>query len=205
MTVYAWPSARGFVPRTMQWRVVDDLQRSNTSPLSGYTQTVSLPGARWGWDMDFPAQLTDEREALEAYLLRLSGREHRVQLWDLKRPRPRGTCNLAGVTMSASAAQFAVQLQLAGCGVGRTLLAGDWIGLVTGQVVRVVANATANGANVMTVEVRHMLRSAVPAGSAVTVDRPAALYTRTESGLAMPRQPGRAQPPVSVSFVETPA
>lgn len=203
MTTYAWPNTGDFLPRTSEWRVVDPNQRSNDSPLSGYSQTVSMPGAKWGWSLDFGNHGDARREAIEAFLLRLSGRQHRVSLWDLKRPRPRGTCNLSGVTVHASAAQFAETLQLAGCGAGNTLLAGDWIGLVSGQVVRVVADATANGSGQITVEVRHMLRTAVSAGSAVTLDRPTALYVRTDSGLAMPRQPGRVQPDFSVEFVET--
>ena len=203
MTTYAWPNTRDFLPRSAEWRIVDPNQRSNDSPLSGYSQTVSMPGAKWGWVLEFGHHDDARREAIEAFLLRLSGRQHRISLWDLKRPRPRGTCNLGGVTLQASAAQFAETLQLTGCGAGRTLLAGDWIGLATGQVVRTVADATANGAGQMTVEVRHMLRTAAAAGSAVTLDRPSALYVRTDSNLAMPRQPGRAQPEFTVEFVET--
>lgn len=202
MTTYAWPNTRDMLPRNAEWRVVDNTQRSNDSPLSGTSQTVSMPGARWGWSLDFGDHVDARREALEAYLLRLSGREHRVQLWDLKRPRPRGTCNLSGVTLAASAGQWAQVLQLAGCGAGRTLLAGDWVGLPGGQVVRVVQSATADGAGAMTVEVRHMLRTAVSAGGAITLDRPSALYIRTEANLAAPRVPGRIQPGMSVDFIE---
>lgn len=202
MTIYAWPNTRDMLPRNAEWRVIDLNQRSNDSPLSGATQTISLPGAKWGWSLDFGDHVDARREALEAFLLRLSGREHRVQLWDLKRPRPRGTCNLSGVTVSAAVAQFAQTVPLAGCGAGRTLLAGDWIGLGTGQVVRVVQTATADGAGNMTVEFRHMLRTAVASGSAVTLDRPSALYIRTEANLAAPRVPGRVQPGMSVDFVE---
>lgn len=202
MSVYTWPTTRGAIPRTAQWHVIDPLQRSNTSPLSGYTQTVSMPGAKWGWTLDYGDQTHDVRQEVEAFLLRLSGKEHRVYLWDLKRHRPRGTCNLAGVTLAATAAQFATTLQLAGCGAGHTLLGGDWIGLASGQVVRAVASATADGSGVMTVEVRHMLRQSVAAGTAVTLDKPAAMYVRSESGLVMPRQPGRGDPGFTVAFEE---
>lgn len=202
MTIYTWPNTRAGLPRSAQWRVVDNLQRASESPLSGYTQTVSMPGAKWGWVLDFGDHDDARRQDVEGFLLRLSGREHRVSLWDLKRPRPRGTCNLSGVTMAATAAQFATSLQLMGCGAGKTLLGGDWIGLAAGQVVRVVANATADGSGLMTVEVRHMLRAAASSGSAVTLDRPSALYVLTESSLTVPRQPGRVQPGFTVEFVE---
>lgn len=202
MTTYTWPDTRDAAPRSAQWRVVDNLQRTSESPLSGYTQTISMPGARWGWSLEFGDHRSDLRQEVEAFLLRLSGREHRVALWDFKRRVPRGTCNLSGVTLGAAAAQFATSLQLAGCGANKTLVAGDWIGLATGQLVRVVANATADAGGAMTVEVRHMLRTAAASGSAVTLDRPTALYVRTASGLDMPRGPGRHEPGFAVDFVE---
>ena len=65
--------------------------------------------------------------------------------------------------------------------------------------------AQANGSGIMTIEVRHMLRAAVAISAAVTLDKPTALYVRTESNLAMPRQPGRVQPGFAVEFVEVPA
>lgn len=374
MTTYAWPTTRHFVPATHELRVVDNTQRTVESSLSGYVQTNAMPGARWGWGMDFTPHTQAQRAELEAYLLRLSGRQHRVRLWDMRNPRPRGNIALAGVTLGAAAAQFAATLVLAGCqpasnlvknssfevdsnadgladewsvaqsgsvsgravyssttaavhglrtqqidtsslgatesdyvlvrqfvpasasparpysaavsflasvgckvsiriqyrlagafvsevftqvtatgasqrisvtgaptgaadeielqirqaampgAVGTsifidavqlnagdaldgytaraTLLAGDWLGLTGGQLVRVVADAEATDAGAMTVEVRHMLRSAVASGSAVVLDKPTALYVRTEAGLAMPRQPGHVDPAMSVEFVE---
>lgn len=370
MTTYAWPDTRGFAPQHAELRVIDNLQRVLESPLSGYVQTQSMPGARWGWAYDMPAHSEADRQALEGYLLRLSGREHRVQLWDHKRARPRGNIALAGVTLGATAAQFATSLTLAGCrssgslllggsmeadsdldgladgiavystgavgtittslvagpmiagafgstyqrvqastltgrlgiyparadvtagqvyamtadvsatssatveiylqffsaadallgetvavfppGLARrgvsatapagsataqvyvlcenltgvatlididniqisvgsaladfmgpaTLLAGDWLGLTGGQLVRVVADAAADDAGAMTVEVRHMLRAEVASASAVTLDKPTALYVRTESGLSLPRQAGNAEPGMGLEFVE---
>lgn len=202
MTVYAWPTTRAFVPATALLRQIDNLQRATESPLSGYTQTLAMPGARWGWSFDFAAHTLADRAALEAYLMRLSGRQHRVLLWDIKQPRPRGTCNLSGVTLSAGAAQFATSLELAGCGANKTLLAGDWLGLTSGQLVRVVVDATASAGGAMTVEVRHMLRTAIASGAAVTLDKPTALFVAVDSGLSLPRTSGRAAPPVSIEFAE---
>jgi hypothetical protein len=203
MTIYAWPTTRAFLPATAQLRVIDNLQRSSESPLSGYTQTLSMPGARWGWDFDFGAHDLASRAQVEAYLMRLSGREHRVRLWDFKQPRPRGTINLSGVTLSAAAAQFATTLALAGCGAAKTLLAGDWLTVATGQLVRVVGGSgLADGAGLMTVEIRPMLRLALSSGSAVTLDTPTALFVRTEAGLSLPRAAGDGVPGFSVGFAE---
>lgn len=375
MTVYTWPDTRAFQPQGQELRVVDNTQRTVESALSGYVQTSAMPGARWAWAFDMAPDSWADRAAVEAFLIRLSGRQHRTRIWDMRNPRPRGNIALTGVTLGAAAAQFATSLTLAGCrganavlggsfetdanadgladgwarysngvtgalsaslegtavehgaysqqcvaaGLGggstdrngvlqsgarvshmaggtvtlhatvagtaattlrlyaawkdsggtptggdifadlvasggvqtitvsglcpaaaatadiyayqlqgtggpcvflvdglrlvagasagsypgpATLLAGDWMGLTGGQLVRVVAGATANDAGAMTVEVRHMLRAAVASGTAVTLDKPTALFVRTEAGLAMPRQPGLVDPGMSVEFVE---
>jgi hypothetical protein len=201
MTQYTWPDTRQYIPATAELMVMDN-NSANSSPESGYVQTISKPGARWGWGLDFTPQSRAERAELEAWFTRLSGREHRVRLWDLKYPRPRGTCNLTGVTLGATAAQFATTVQLAGCGSGKTLLPRDWLGLPGGQLVMVVAAATANGSGAMTVEVRHMLRAALASGGAVVLDKPNAAFIRSESTLRLPRQPGPLEPGFSIQFEE---
>lgn len=206
MTVYAWPNSRTFTPSGAQWRVIDNLQRNSESPLSGYVQTLSMPGAKWGWSFEFGGHDLPARAQIEAYLLRLSGRQHRVALWDIRHPRPAGQIALAGVTLASAAAQFATTVQLAGCtnpaGGAATLKANDWLGLPGGQLVRCVADASADGAGVMVVEVRHMLRSALGAGGAVTLDAPTALYVLPDANLSMPRQPGPTAPPITIDFTE---
>lgn len=368
MTTYAWPATRGFTPQRHELRVIDNSQRTAESSLSGYVQTTSMPGARWGWGMDFGAQSIAERAELEAYLMRLNGREHRVQLWDLLQPRPRGNIATSGVTVQASAAQFATQLVLAGCrppnnlllgsgfeidtnadgiadgwllytsgttgtiasalangpiwtgtagkfqllsastlngvlGVRRNLPvvagqsyalsavldatsgtssgwiinwlnssgvfisqsalyessaparrsvvdvapfgavtaeiylvvagtagaavvlyvdeaqfeqasasttyqpaaaleAGDWLGLATGQLVRVTERAVANDAGSMTVSFSPMLRAALPSATAVVLDKPTALFVRAEVPIAFPREAGGVRPAISMEWVE---
>ena len=369
MTTYAWPDSRVFRPATSMLQVVDNLQRVNESPLSGYTQTLAMPGARWAWSFTFPAQTVADRDLLEAYLLALSGRANRVQLWDLKRPMPLGDINTSGVTLAASASQFATSVQLAGVrpagellygagfgadtnadglsdhlttyatgsyagvnytrvgfsgnaqrvtattlggtttsqvgwrwtantvltegktysiaadlygsagtsvaieldcynasnvflgriyntwagsGVGydrrsvsgaapagtaygvlyiymhsnsagspelradnvtlresstaaaftlATLKGGDWLALPD-QLLRCVADATADESGLMTVSVRQMLRNAQTAATAVTLAKPTGLFMRTEAGIALPRQPGPVEPEITCDFVE---
>lgn len=201
MSVYDWPSADWAVPGRAELRVVDSLQRINESPLSGAVQTLAMPGTRWGWMLDFNAQPQQRRQQLEAFLIGLSGRVHRVRLWDIKRSRPRGTINLSGVSLNAAAPQFATQLVLKGCGASRTLLAGDWFATPT-QLLYCVEDAVANGSGVMTVKFRHMLRAATAVNADVTLEKPTALYVRTEAGMTAPRSPGFMEPPMSVEFVE---
>lgn len=206
MTTYTWPTTgAAFKAAAISIGWVHN-QRISVSTLNGATQTVSLPGARLRYLMTIAQQQYTVRAGLEGFLNRLSGMEHRLSLWDLSRPVPRGTCNTAGVTINTLAAQFATSIVLTGCGASTTLLAGDWMGVVTStgaQVVQVAADATASGGGVMTVEVRAMLRGSVAAASAVTLDKPSALYVlREDDGLMLPRGLGQVAPEFTAQFVE---
>lgn len=202
MSTYDWPAA--WVP-TQQRLIVRHNQGVSVSPLSGYVQTNTHPGSRWGWALDFPAMSQANRAAFEALVVKLQGREHRVRLWDHKRPVPRGSINTSGVTTSGTIAQFGTSCTLIGCGASATLLAGDWLrlGASGAQLVMVTDDVAADGSGVMTsVSFRHMARASVASGTAVTLVKPSALYILTESRQEFPRQPGQAQPGVSLEFEE---
>jgi hypothetical protein len=199
MAVYTWPTARAFVA-ARQELVMQANNLAATSPLSGYVQTSSLPGARWGWIVTLPLALASERPAVEAFIARMSGQEHRTRLWDFKRPAPRGSINRTGVTASA-AAQFAETLTLNGCGANTTLLAGDWLA-VGGQLFMAAVEGLANGSGVMSIEVRHMTRAAIAGGSAVTLVQPTSLYILADSRQVMMRRAGFSEPEIELEFRE---
>lgn len=203
MTTYAWPSGTAYIPQQMLWGQAHN-QRASTSPLSGYTQTSAVPSPRWMVSLTWPAQPWAERRLLEAFLSQLSGMEHRVQLYDMGPAyagTPGGTINTAGVTLSASAAQFATSLALQGCGASKTLLANDKVG-VGGQLLVNIADTTADGAGAMTITVRHPLRAAASSGASVTLTKPTALFVLAEPKLEFGRGPGQIADPLTVQFIE---
>lgn len=114
MAVITWPTTVPYLPSACAWLHVHNTRLSE-SPLSGYVQTQRIPGERWGMALDFPRQKYAERAMLEAWLAQLGGQEHRASVFDFANPVPRGNLALAGVTLGASAAQFATALTLAGC------------------------------------------------------------------------------------------
>ncbi len=205
MTTYALPvSPDSVLPSSMEL-----VQLHNTlqfvSPLNGYTQSMGQPGSRWGWVLGYGEQEYSVRQLLEAHFARLNGNEHRTSVYDMGRPRPRGTINLSGVTASA-AAQFATTITLNGCGANTTLEPGDWFSVVTAggvQLVMCVAPITASGGGVMTgVEFRHMLRSAVTGGAAVVTDKPTALFINANREFTLPRSHGMRAAPVQLVLQE---
>lgn len=125
MTTYNWPVGNlALTPQALRWKQIHN-NRATVSPLSGYTQTTSVPGMRWGVVMDFPAQTVRERRELEGWLTRLSGMEHRAAIYDIARQSPRGAAQLAGVTLGAAPAQFATSINLAGLVAAPNLIANS--------------------------------------------------------------------------------
>lgn len=201
MTTYAWPTGNAkYTPARAALRVLVNA-RHNASAESGASQTVTRPGSRWGWSVSMAPMANDVRDDFEGFLVGLSGMEHRITTWDWKRPRPRGTINLSGVTVASTVAQWDTSIALAGCGAGTTLLRGDWLA-AGGQLFRVAVSGTASGGGAMSVEVRHMARQSIASGSPVTLDRPTALFILAEPNLELPRAPGRVQPAFGFDLVE---
>jgi hypothetical protein len=198
MATYAWPSTRAFMPESITWGLRSN-DRIFTSPLSGATQTASIPGTRWAASLTFAPDGQASRPALEAFLAR-ARREHRIALHHLKRPTPAGSCNLSGVTLAAAVTQFASSATLAGCGAGNTLKAGDMLGLA-GQLLMVADDATANGSGVMAVNFSHEIRKAYTLGSPVVLDKPTALFIQASESTAFPAIAGY-YPGMTVELVE---
>lgn len=128
MAIYDWPayqSDKAFWPASVELRQMHN-NRELESPLSGDVQTNSVPGARWGWVLNFAEQSWEERGRLLGLLTRLSGKQHRVRLFSPHYPYPQskltgGTLNLSGITTSASVGQFASSVAMTG-GKGTNLL-----------------------------------------------------------------------------------
>jgi hypothetical protein len=200
MTTLTWPTGLGYTPREASLLVLH-LQATSESALSGYTQTFTRPGSRFGWRFDFSSSSEADRRALEAFVMRLRGRENRVRLWDMKNPRPVGNTNTVGITVAAPVAAFSNTMQLQGIGAGRQLKAGDWFATTT-QLHRVVEDATADGGGIISVNFEHATRYAISTGTAITFEKPTALYTLAASQIELPRVAGLAAAPFSLEFVE---
>lgn len=203
MTTYAWPDGRDYTPQSMEWGRLDN-DRATVSALNGYTQTLSVPGMRWQVVMHFGEQYQTARRKLSAFLFKLDGMAHRVQLYDMgigKRDgNPAGTIALSGVQVQTSAAQFATTMTLKTGGVGKTLLAEDKFS-VNGQLLINTDDGTFDGSNNLVVTFRPMLRAAAATNDAVTTSKAYALFVLADP-LSVPRDPGGICPPFSVRFAE---
>lgn len=177
--LYSASQSWGQQRNDMEFRSIFGAQAQEASaPLWGVTIAAS----------DDPAQ----HGAWQALLLQLRGRANQLALWNKGREQPCGT--MRGVMTMAAAAQGATAMTITAAGqAGKTLLAGDYLGVgagLTQQVVMVVADATANGSGVVAVATEPALRNAFAPGSGVTWYRPCALFRRKDSTSKWEYEPG---------------
>lgn len=84
MAVLAFPN---IVPESQEFGIVYNTQVSS-SPISGVTQTVELPGARWKGRLTFTDLTPSEGADLKAFLLQLRGSAGRFYYGDASHTTP---------------------------------------------------------------------------------------------------------------------
>lgn len=195
MTVYAWP---GWGASRFNMKLLANL-RTFTGPYTPNVQVLDFMGERWMGSVTLtPTTDPIEAAAREAFFDRLKGQAHQIALYHLKLTAPQGTLrdgaavnlvNTAGQPLNlvnssgqpltlisgTPCLRYAVaqgaNTAVLSAAPGVTVRAGDLLGIY-GQVVRVMADATANGSGALSFEFQGRARSAWPAGTAVVWDKP---------------------------------
>lgn len=170
MAILPFPNIPGLCPTTVRWALVANTQ-TFTSPLSGSSQSLELPGAKWKADLTFDGLPDDQARPLIAFLVSLRGSSGRFTLHNHGHPKPRGT--IAGAPVINGAGQTGNTVLMSGW--TGTLLAGDYIGLpiagaggATHELKMVVADATGPAA----VQIESPIRVSPTAGAPVITASP---------------------------------
>lgn len=82
MTIYPFPD---ITPTSQTFELVTNT-KTFQSPLSKTMQTVARKGAHWKTSMTFSNLTDDERGALQSFITRLNGQEHRMRIRDYGQP-----------------------------------------------------------------------------------------------------------------------
>lgn len=162
------------------------------------SQALDVAFPLWSVEMAGRPELWPEAIEIGAFFESIRGYTNQIALWSLNQPAPAGT--LRGTpTFAVDAAQGATQIEI-DIGIGQdgaTLLRGDLIGFGSGltqQVVRVMTDASAGSAGIITVSIGTPLRNAFTAGSAVVWDKPKALFRQSVLTDGIQYQPKLGQP-----------
>jgi hypothetical protein len=113
-------------------------------------------------------------------LYALGGRVNHLAVHDRLNPTPQGTARGVWTAAAGAAAGSKVMVVNAGAGqVGRTLLAGDWIGVnqlgTNRQMLHIQADAVVGSDGLMPINFETVLRAPVVANSAIVWDHPTCL------------------------------
>jgi hypothetical protein len=174
-----WPTA--IVPISARL-VLETSQRVNASPFGGAEQAIDLLNDRWVYHLTLPVAYPEDAAAIEAFLASFRGQVNTVNVWHFARSVPRGT--IAGSpTVSGAHAQGLATLTIQAA-AGQTVKAGDLVG-VNGLLLMASADATANGAGVLSMPLVNRLRTALTNGMAITLTKPTAAFRVLDhSGIA---------------------
>jgi hypothetical protein len=151
------------------------------SDSTGAAQVRLFGPPRWMMTLQAPEGVTiAEADVWQTLLMQLRGRVNHLAAWDTSRPAPLGTMR-GTLTLNTTAVAGDVALSVTG-GAGQaatTLKAMDWLQIgagLTSQLVKVTANATANGSGVIALTIEPPLRTGYASGTAVAWSTPLAHF-----------------------------
>jgi hypothetical protein len=199
MSVLAWPNLG---VSSFRWKQFNQMAVFR----SGFGSQAIVQGSPlWEVDIVGVPQYWNQANQAVAFFESFGGYTNQLEMYNLTQPVPRGTMRGA-MTFAASAAQGAGTIQIAGglSEAGKTLLKGDLIGFGSGttqQVVRIMADATADGSGVITVTIGTPLRNAFTLGASITWNKPKALFRQKSLNDGIEYQAVIGQP-WSLSLVE---
>lgn len=182
-------------PASLEWRLVSNTQVFK-SPLSGATQTLELPGARWAAALSYFNLEVAQLRVLSAFLVRLRGQAGTFTLHDFARPTPEGLAT--GTPVVSGAGQSGNTLVTTGWTTSITgiLLAGDYI-QVGDELKMVVADANSDGSGGATLTIEPPWRNSPANGVGIVTNQPKCIMR-----LADPETGWKTSPPVltDISF-----
>jgi hypothetical protein len=149
------------------------------SDVTGVRAGRALGLPQWRWHIRAPKRMTAAQAAIwKTMLLGLDGLTNHLAAWNLVELAPRGTMRgTMALSAQANAGATSCTIGTGGPGGGqatKTLLAGDWLQIgsaLTGQLVMVTADATADANGVISVNFKHPLRYTQASSTSVTWDK----------------------------------
>ena len=175
-------------PASAEWALISNTQQF-TSPLSGTTQTLALPGSRWACRLVFAPLLLTNRQAMAAFLAKLGGPAGRFYFGDpaYKIKGPRG--GNAGTPLIAGASQTGASLDTDGWDVSITdiLKAGDYFCYDTSagrELLMVTADADSDAGGAATLSIAPGIRTSPADNAVITVVNPTCIMRLADDNQA---------------------
>lgn len=171
VTIHDFPTT--IIPDSTEWGLVTNTQIF-TSPLSGDTQTVALPGARWAATLNFSNMTPSVARSFIAFLLKLKGPAGRFRLFDHSNPTTRGSGSTTGTYPAVSGANQVGNAILTSGWTPTSLnllLPGDYF-QIGEELKMITAAAQSNSGGLSTLEFDPPIRNAPADGSNIIIQKP---------------------------------
>ena len=186
MTTFAFPST--VLPSQISWGFNSNTGMFGPNPLNNAFQTRGRPGSMWVATLQFTNLTAAKRAALQAFLVKLNGQEHRFLLSDKSNPR-RGSGG--GTPLVAGALQTGTSLNTDGwtASTSGVLLEGDNFA-VGGELKKCTQDVNSDGAGAATIEFQPQIRFAPVDNSAVDIDDPVGTFMLADPNVSWSTVPG---------------
>lgn len=195
MTTYTFPDIS---PKSMD---IDFVSNTKTfvSPLTGAVQTVSRPGERWMFTLNYRSLFGDDRADLLAFLVKLNGQEHRASIpifGHTQRGAGGGTAVVDGGSQTGSSLDF----RNGPTSTTNFLRAGDWVQL-SNQLLHLTDDVDTDGSGDGTLNFLPKIRTSPSDGASLTYADPLGLFLLAEPNISWSTVPGIFSD-ISVRFLE---
>lgn len=166
MTIFTFPN---ITPATNTFELLANT-RTYQSPLTNAVQTASRKGSLWKASLSFKNLNGDDRQEMQAFLVRLNGQQHRFTLHDHSFTR-RGVGG--GTLLVNGSGQSGITLLCNGASVNKTnyLRAGDYISF-NNELHMVVADTSSNSSGNVTLTIAPPIRKVPSSGQIVDYATP---------------------------------
>ena len=172
MTTFTFPS---ITPTTNTFELVSNT-RTFQSPLTNAVQTTSRKGSLWRASLQFRNLSGDDRQEMQAFLVKLNGQQHRFTLHDHSFTR-RGAGGGTLVVNGGSQSGTSLVCDGATANVSNYLRAGDYISF-NNELHMIVADANSDAGGNVTLSIAPPIRK-TPADDTIIA------YTSPVSGVFM--------------------
>jgi len=180
MAVITFPS---ITPEIQEFGIEYNTQVSS-SPISGITQTVELPGARWKGNISFRDMTNIESSDLKAFMLQLRGSSGRFYYGDVTHTSPFNTVT-GSPTITAPSTARVIRMTLGSS--SPQFSPGDYVQIGTDEsreLKMVLSSALVSG-DTYDVTIEPMIRRTDYVGLSVVYSSPTGVFLLSSSGQAM--------------------
>lgn len=173
MAVISWPTS--VVPRKMEWKLVSN-NRVFTSPFTGSTQVIEVPGTKWQLKITIPPLTQPQALSMKSFLTQLRGQVNSFRIYDYSNPQVVQDSENIVIELAAgeiTSGNYFINFR-GGTANTKILSAGEWIG-IGDELKMVSSDVAADGNGKGKISLEPFVRGTYADGIAIKLIKPTSL------------------------------